>query len=170
MFKTRRLILIGLLTALGLILHIVEGMIPMSAVVPGARLGLANVVSLMGLVLLGFSAGFQVLLLRILIGSLLAGTFMTINFYLSFSGGLLAYLMMALLYFGIKDKFSIFGVSIFGAVFHNVGQILTAYVIIGTAGLFYYLPYLTLLAVPTGLGVGFITYFTADHLKGYNLS
>lgn len=170
MFKTRRLVLIGLLTALGLILHIVEGMIPMSAVVPGARLGLANVVSLLGLVLLGFFAGLQILFLRIILGSLLAGTFMTINFYLSFSGGLLAYMMMALLYLGQKERFSIFGVSVFGAVFHNIGQILIAYIIIGTAGLFYYLPYLTLLAVPTGLGVGFITYFTADHLPGYSLN
>lgn len=164
MERTRRLVVIGFLTGLGLVLHLVEGMIPMSSVVPGAKLGLANIVSLMGLVLFGFNAGFQILILRILLGSLLAGTFMTLNFYLSITGGLLAFIAMALIYYYFNNKFSIFGISVMGAVFHNVGQIITAYFIISNSGIFYYLPYLVLLAVPTGIGIGLITFFTINYL------
>ncbi len=161
---TRRLVIVGFLTGLGLVLHIVEGMIPMSSIVPGAKLGLANIVSLMGLVLFGFRTGFQILILRILMGSLLAGTFMTLNFYLSITGGLLSFLIMALSYYFLNDKFSIFGISVIGAIFHNIGQIITAYFIIANTGIFYYLPYLLLLAVPTGIGIGLITYFTINYL------
>lgn len=164
MERTRRLVAIGFLTGLGLILHVVEGMIPMSGIVPGAKLGLANIATLMGMVLFGFTAGFQILILRILMGSLVAGTFMTLNFYLSISGGLLAFLTMALVYFYLNDKFSIFGASVVGAVFHNMGQIITAYFIISNSGIFYYLPYLVLIAVPTGIGIGLITYFTLNYL------
>jgi len=71
---------------------------------------------------------------------------------------------MALVYYLFQDKFSLIGVSIIGAVFHNLGQLLIAYFIIKNPGIFYYLPYLTLLAIPTGIGVGLITYFTSRYL------
>ena len=162
--NTRKIIIIGLLVGMGLILNVVETMIPMTFIVPGAKLGLANVVNLIGLILLGFTGGFQILLLRIVLGSLIIGTFLTIPFYLSLSGGLLAYLMMGMAYYLLQDKLSVIGISVLGAVFHNIGQIITAYFIIGTSGIFYYLPYLILLAVPTGIGVGLIAYFTMNYL------
>ncbi len=162
--KTRKIVIIGLLVSMGLILKIVETMIPMAFVVPGAKLGLANVVNLIGLILFGFVGGFQILILRIFLGSLLIGTFMTVSFYLSLSGGLVAYLIMGFAYYFFKDRLSLIGVSVLGAVFHNIGQIITAYFIIGTSGIFYYLPYLVLLAVPTGIGVGLIAFFTINYL------
>ncbi|MFW6006434.1 MAG: Gx transporter family protein [Bacillota bacterium] len=164
MSKTKKIIIIGLLVGLGLVLNIVESMIPMSFIVPGAKLGLSNVVNLIGLILFGFIGGFQIFLLRVILGSLLMGTFMTITFYLSFFGGLLGYLLMGFTYYFFKNKFSVIGISIIGAVFHNVGQIVTAYVIINNWGIFYYLPYLVFLAVPTGIGVGLVTFFTVDYL------
>ena len=164
MTKTKKIILMGLLTGIGLILAVVEIMIPMSAVVPGAKLGLANIVNLLGLVLIGISGGFQILLLRIIIASLLMGTFMTIPFAMSFFGGLAGYLAMAVFYYFAKNKFSVIGISVVGAVFHNVGQIITASVIMGTSAVFYYLPYLTLIAVPTGLGIGVMTLFSLRYL------
>ena len=102
-FQTRRMVLISLLVSLGLILHIVEGLIPMNAAVPGAKLGLANIPNLIALVLYGFRAGFQVFLLRIFLGSLLVGTFMTINFYFSLVGGLFGFLVMAFTYHFFSD-------------------------------------------------------------------
>ncbi len=164
MGKTRKTIIIGLLVSMGLILHFVENMIPMTAVVPGAKLGLANIVSLMGLVLFGFQGGFLILLLRILLGSLLAGTFMTINFYLSITGGLLGFLAMVFSFYLLRERLSLVGISIMGAAFHNLGQITTAYIIINNPGIFYYLPYLILLAVPTGIGVGLVTHFSLNYL------
>ncbi len=164
MNKTRKIVTIGLLVSLGLILHFVESMIPMSYIIPGAKLGLANIVSLIGLVLFGFNGGLLILLLRVLIGSIMAGTFMTINFYLSFTGGLLGYFVMVLIYLLFKDKFSLVGVSVAGATFHNMGQIIIAYYIIDNPGIFYYLPYLILLAIPTGIGVGLVTHFSIEYL------
>ncbi len=162
--RTRKVVIISLLVGLGLVLHLVENMIPLSFLIPGAKLGLANIANLLGLILFGFFAGLQILLLRIFLGSILAGTFMTINFYLSLSGGLLGYLIMSLLFYYLRDKFSIIGVSLGGAVFHNFGQIVTAYFIISNTAIFYYLPYLILLALPTGIGIGLVTIFTYNYL------
>lgn len=165
MGNTRKLVLIGLLVSLGLILHFVEAMLPVSMLVPGAKLGLANIVNLIALVIIGFKGGLLIFFLRVFLGSLFAGTFLSINFYLSLGGGLTAYLLMSAVYYFMKERFSLIGVSVIGAVFHNLGQLLIAYLIISNPGIFYYLPYLTLLAIPTGIAVGLITYFTTGHLS-----
>ncbi|MFW6022162.1 MAG: Gx transporter family protein [Halanaerobiaceae bacterium] len=165
MNDTKKIVIIGLLVSLGLILHFVESMVPMTAIVPGAKLGLANIVSLIGFILFGFSGGLLILFFRIITGSLLAGTFMTINFYLSTTGGLLGYFAMSLTYFLLKDRFSLVGISVIGAVFHNLGQIITAYFVIENPGIFYYLPYLILLAIPTGIGVGLVSHYTLKYLS-----
>ncbi len=162
--KSRKLVLISLLVSLGLILHIVEGLIPMNAAIPGAKLGLANIPNLIALILFGIGPGLQVLLLRVILGSLLIGTFMTINFYFSLTGGLLAFLAMAFAHYFLKKKLSIIGVSIIGATFHNIGQIIIAYFLIANNAIFYYLPFLLLIAVPTGVGVGLVAYFTLNYL------
>jgi heptaprenyl diphosphate synthase len=164
MKKTRRIVVISLLISLGLVLHLAESFFPLSAVVPGAKLGLANIVSLIAISLFGFPAAFQVVIFRVILGSLLAGTFMTINFYLSFSGGILSFILMYLAYYFFKDYFSLIGISIIGAVAHNTAQITAAYFIIDNSGIFYYLPFLILLALPTGFGVGLVSYFTLKYL------
>src|SRR6056297_1970877 len=119
--STRKIVIIALLVGLGLVLHLVENMLPLSFIIPGAKLGLANIANLLGLIIFGFTAGLEILLLRIFLGSILAGTFLTINFYLSLSGGILGYLVMAAFFYQYRDKFSIIGVSLGGAVFHNIG-------------------------------------------------
>lgn len=164
--STRKVMVLGLLVSMGLILHFVESMVPMTAVVPGAKLGLANIVSLISLVLYGFEGGIMVLAMRILIGSLLAGTFMTINFYLSTAGGIISFLAMYLSYRYLKNGFSLVGISVIGATFHNLGQIILAYYIIANPGIFYYLPFFVLLAVPTGIGVGLVSCFSINYLPG----
>ena len=162
--KIRKMVIISLLVSLGLILHVIEGLIPINGVIPGAKLGLANIPNLLALIIFGFQAGFQVFLLRVFLGSLLIGTFMTINFYFSLAGGILGFLVMSFSYFYLKDQLSIIGVSVLGAVFHNIGQIVIAFFIIANQGVFYYLPYLLLMAVPTGIGVGLVSYFTLSNL------
>lgn len=150
----RKLVLVGILAAMGIILHFVESLLPAIAPVPGAKLGLANIITLMALVVLGIKGGGQVLFLRIFLGSLMAGTFLTLPFYLSLSGGVMAFLGMSTgLYLG-RDRFSLVGVSILGALSHNLGQLGAVAIIIGNLGVFYYLPYLALLAIPTGFVVG----------------
>lgn len=164
MSRTKKVVLISLLISLGLVLHLVESFLPMAWIVPGAKLGLANIVSLIAISFFSFSAAFQVVIFRIILASLLAGTFMTINFYLSFSGGILSFILMYLAYYFLKDYLSLIGISIIGAVAHNIAQIITAYFIIANKGIFYYLPFLMILAIPTGFGVGLVSYFTLKHL------
>ena len=101
--RTRKIVIIALLVGLGLVLHLVENMLPLSFIIPGAKLGLANIANLLGLIIFGFIAGLQILLLRIFLGSILAGTFMTINFYLSLTGGLLGYLIMSLFFYYFRN-------------------------------------------------------------------
>ncbi len=151
-----RLTNIALFVAIGLILHLLEALLPLLTPVPGAKMGLANIVTLMALVLYGAKGGGQVVMLRIFLGSFLTGTFLTVPFYLSLSGGILAFLTMAITISYGKDRFSMIGVSIIGAIFHNIGQIAAAALLVGNLGIFYYLPYLTLLALPTGFMVGII--------------
>ena len=80
MRRTKKLVVISLLISLGLVLHLVESLFPLTAVVPGAKLGLANIVSLLAITFFSFTAAFQVVIFRIILGSLLAGSFMNINF------------------------------------------------------------------------------------------
>jgi len=164
MRRTKKIVITALLVSLGLVLHLVEGLFPLTALVPGAKLGLANIVSVIAISIFGFSTAFQVVIFRVLLGSLLAGTFMTINFYLSFSGALFSFFMMYFSYKFFNDKFSLIGISIIGAVTHNTAQITAAYFIIANQGIFYYLPFLTMLALPTGFSVGLVSYFTLDYL------
>lgn len=164
MKKTKKIVLISLLISLGLVLHLVESFFPLNIVIPGAKLGLANIVSIIAIYLFGFSAAFQIIIFRVILGSLLAGTFMTINFYLSFSGAILSFFLMYFAYYFFKDYLSLIGISIIGAVAHNTAQITVAYFIISNIGIFYYLPFLILLALPTGIGVGLVSYFTLKHL------
>lgn len=166
MRKTKKTVLISLLISLALVLHLFESFLPLNWIVPGAKLGLTNIVSLLAISLFSFSAAFQVVIFRILLASMLAGTFMTINFYLSFSGGVLSFLLMYFAYYFFKEQLSLIGISIIGAFFHNLAQIITAYFIIANTGIFYYLPFLMILALPTGFGVGLVSYFTLKYLAG----
>lgn len=164
--RTKYVCLVGLLISLGLILHVIESLIPLSHIVPGAKIGLANIASLLGLVMFGFKVGLMILIFRIVLGSILAGTLLSFGFFMSLSGGLLGFLMMAAVYLLGLGYFSLIGVSIAGALFHNVGQIFTAMFIISNFGLVYYLPYLAILALPAGLVIGLTVDFTQDYLSG----
>jgi len=162
--RVKMIVILGLLISIGLVLHVVESLLPLSFFVPGAKIGLANIASLLGLIIFGFKAGLLILFSRIVAGSLLGGTFLSFNFFMSLSGGTASFILMSIIYLVFNNYFSLIGVSVMGAVFHNIGQILTASFIISNLGLVYYLPYLTLLAIPSGIGIGLIVQFTENYL------
>jgi heptaprenyl diphosphate synthase len=153
MFTTRRMVFLSLLVALGTALHVVEGMILAPLPIPGVKLGLANIVTLFALSLYGLKEGMTVAVLRVLVGSLLGGLFLSPGFFLALSGAILSTLVMAFL-LRSTTCFSLVGISIAGAVGHNIGQLLAASVILQSRSVFYYLPYLLLAAFPTGLFTG----------------
>lgn len=152
--KTKKLTHLAMLITFALVIHTVESALPMP--IPGAKLGLANVITLLTFVLYGLGAAMFVSVARTLLGSMFAGTFLGVGFYLSFSGAIISTLVMAVgMYLWRRGKISLIAVSILGAVAHNTTQVVVASAIIGNANLIrLYLPLLLLLALPTGFFTG----------------
>ncbi|HZJ57579.1 MAG TPA: Gx transporter family protein [Clostridia bacterium] len=162
MKKTRKLTLLGLLISQALVLHYIEGFIPVLA--PGAKLGLANIITMITLVLFGFKEAMAIVIIRSVLGPLLGGSITGILY--SLSGGLLSGIVMALLYINLRDYFSFMGISTAGAVFHNIGQLLAASWIFNTIGILYtYLPILMIAAIATGYFNGLISRYILGYLK-----
>lgn len=155
---------LGLLVALGLALQIIEGTIPPILPLPGAKLGLANLATVIALVVMGPWEALAVNVLRCLLGGLLRGSFVGLT--ISLIAGTAATLVMAILYAAAFPSLSVTGISIAGAVTHNAAQLGVAMWLVGFPGLKYYLPYLLLIAIPTGLFIGVVARRLALSLEG----
>ncbi|MEI7884309.1 MAG: Gx transporter family protein [Clostridia bacterium] len=159
--NTRILILASLFTALGIVLYIVESLFPVLIPLAGAKLGLANIITLLSLQLFTPLLTLTILILRVFIASLIGGTFLSLSFYLSLSGAMLSFLVML---FAFKSKFfNIFTVSILGAAAHSLGQIFCIYFLLDNINIAYYLPILLLVSIP----LGFFTGILANNLHPY---
>ena len=148
----RRLTTDALLISLSLILFFVEGLLPPIILPPGAKFGLANVVTLAALYLLSEVDALIILLTRIFLAGIFAGS-PTIIFF-SISGGLLS--LAAMIFFKRTEKFSIVGVSAAGGFFHNVGQIFAATFFMGSQKIFFYLPILGTCGIFVGVLIGLL--------------
>ncbi len=156
--RTGRLVRLALLVSLALIIWMVELAIPTPFMIPGAKLGLANVIVLWCLVTFGLRDAILVSVLRAVLGSLLTGTLLNVSFFLSLAGGLSSAFIMGALLATSRRWVSLIGVSLAGAFTHNLAQVLTASVLIGHRGILIYLPYLLLFALPTGFFVGILVH------------
>jgi heptaprenyl diphosphate synthase len=150
--KVQKMALLGVLTAAAIVIAILESFIP-SIGIPGVKMGLANIVILIILYELGIWEAGVVNLLRVLVVSLVRGTFLSMGFLMSLTGAALSFGIMVLFYLLIK-KFSIIGVSVIGSVFHVTGQIIIAMIFLGSAYIFLYLPIIAISAIITGVFVG----------------
>lgn len=149
--KTKRIATLGLCTALALVFAYVEALLPpLFSAIPGIKLGLPNIVVIFVLCRYGAGSAFAVSLVRVAAVSLLFGN--PVTFAYSVSGAVLSLLVMILL--RRVNLFSAVGVSVAGGVFHNVGQILMAILLLGTAELGYYLAVLALSGTVSGIFVG----------------
>lgn len=151
MKKTKVITQSAVLIALALALSYTERFIPLQLVIPlpGVKLGLANIVTLVSLYLLGWKRTLPIVVIRCFLGALF-GSLTGLAF--SLTGGLIALAVMA----ACKKipVFSIYGVSILGAAAHNIGQILAAMGLMASVYVGAYLPYLLLIAICTGLATG----------------
>ena len=144
--------LYGILIALAFIFSYVEALIPLPVPVPGMKLGLANLVNVVGLYTVGAAGTIAVGLIRIV---MVGFTFSNPGSMLyALSGGILSLAAMALA--KKRDWFDKTGVSILGGVCHNIGQLSMAAWITGTAGVFSYLPVLLVAGVITGAVIGLL--------------
>ena len=147
--------LCAVLAALALGLSTLEGLFPISLLVPlpGVKLGLANIVTVFALYQLGAGAALAILLTRCLLGGLFAGNLSAMLF--SVLGGLTA--MLVMIFLRRLPKLSVYGVSIGGAAAHNIGQMAAAVITLGSTMVLGYLPFLLAVSLFTGALTGFIT-------------
>lgn len=141
---------LGMLLALALILQLVEGMLPPLGP-PGMKLGLANIVILLTLQLWGWRQALALVLLRQVLGGILTGKLFSVGFYLGLTGGLSAIVLMQLWLFAFRSDAGLVTTSIAGAIGHNWGQWAAARFLVNHQALIWYLPLLTVAALPCGL-------------------
>ncbi len=163
----KRYIYIASLLTMSIVLSMVEGLIPIP--VPGVKLGLANIIILVMLYDFKTSEAFMVLIIRIFLVGLLRGNIFQVPFFMSLCGGLCSFIIMRI--FSLIKFFSIIGVSVIGSIFHCVGQIVIAIILLGTAQVVFYLPLIAILSTVTGVLTGIISkrFLSLNLTEKYNL-
>lgn len=149
MKKTKRLVLLSILTAVAMILSYVESLLP-SVGIPGVKMGLANIAVIFALFRFGWKEAAALSLVRVVLVSLLFGSVGAMLY--SLAGAVLSLAVMALL--RRIDRFSTVGISVAGGVAHNAGQILMAMLILQTKQLLGYLPVLAVSGIAGGVLTG----------------
>lgn len=144
----------GMLVGLGVALHAAESLLLSPLPLPGLKLGLANIATLLALELGGVEAAFTVAVLRVSLATLVAGSFLSVSFALSLSGALVSALFIA---WGRRwggTRLTSRGLGVAGAAAHNLGQVAAFWLLTGQRAALLYLPPLLLLAVPAGACTG----------------
>lgn len=152
----------GVLTAVALTIFVVENMLPPLVAIPGIKLGLANIITLLSLIILSPKEGFLILCGRILLGAFFIGAPSTLLY--SLAGGIGCFLAELLL-IRIFGKNLISGISAIGGMVHNILQLLVAFLITKTPEIFYYLPFLLISGILTGLFNGLCVWFIINRKK-----
>ncbi len=151
----------GLFLALALVAGYVERLIPINLGVPGVKIGLANIVTMVLLYCVGWQAAAIISLARIVLSGILFGSGFAMVY--SAAGAVLSIVAMMLL--KRTKKFRVVGISVAGGVFHNVGQILVAIIVLETKSLIYYLPVLIISGLAAGIFVGILSGWLTKTLR-----
>lgn len=151
--KLKKLTRVSILSGLSLIIFVLESQIPPVIPVAGVKLGLANVVTLYTKATMGTKAALVVLLMKIFLGNLFTGT--AVSLFYSLCGGISCF-VAEMLMFRIVTRKQMWAVSITGAIFHNIGQIMAAIVLMGTDKILWYLTILIPVGIITGTFTGLV--------------
>jgi heptaprenyl diphosphate synthase len=164
MTKNQRLVYIALLAAQAVIISILEQAIPFPfAIAPGAKIGLANIITCMALYTLSVRDAGKVVAIRLILAALLGGNLS--SFMYSASGALLSFVGMLVVKQLGPERISLIGVSVAGAVMHNVGQLLIASWIAQTWTVLLYLPVLSFIGILSGIAIGIIANYLLTHVE-----
>ncbi len=165
--ELKRTVMISMFAAVAVVLGIIETLIPITISIPGAKLGLGNIMVLTCLVFFSGKDAVMLIILKTLLTSFILGTFST--FLFSFFGASFSFIVMyVMLRFG-KDQFSLIAISVVGGITHNIGQLVAASLVLGTTGIFYYLPVLLISGVVTGIFIGMATRYLVASLRRIGL-
>ena len=159
--SVKKLTLLALFTTISLAIYAVESALPPLVPVPGIKLGLANIVTLILLLHFSVKDALLVLLSRILLSALLFGQALSLLY--SLAGGAASLLLMALVMTLLQKKM-LFLTGAMGGLAHNMGQLAAAFAITASPGILAYLPFLALGGILTGLFTGFCAGFTDRYL------
>lgn len=151
----------GMLIALAFIFSYIEAMVPVPIPVPGVKLGLANLVTIVGLYTVGAAGTAAVSLVRIVLAGLTFGNMFSMIY--SLAGGILSLVLMILC--KRLGWFSQIGVSIVGGIGHNIGQLTIAAIVTETAGVFYYFPALLVAGVAAGAVIGLLGGIVTERIE-----
>lgn len=157
---------LGVFTALALIFSYIETLIPIHFGIPGVKLGLANLIVVAALYKMGTKDAVILSVARIVLSGFLFANLFSIIY--SLAGGLLSLAVMAAL--KKRESFSVMGVSMAGGIFHNVGQLIVAMLVVETFSVAYYLPVLLVAGVITGLLIGIAANGMLIRLAGLEMS
>lgn len=155
-FSAKRIATLSALTAMGLIMFMVESLFP-PLILPGAKMGLSNIFSMLTLFVLGPVDAFVLVIIRTTLGSVFTGNMSTLMY--SMSAGIVSVIVSSLLVEFAYPRISIVAISIVSAVMHNVTQNVVFCLVSNTPEMFAYLPWLALLGVLAGIIVGFAVWF-----------
>lgn len=158
----KKLTTLGLFTALSLAIYAVESAIPPLVPIPGIKLGLANIITLILLQYGSLRDAALVLAARILLSSLLFGQLLSLAY--SLTGGIFSLLVMFLIS-RLLHKKKAFLTGAAGGLAHNMGQLLVAFVLTATPGVLAYMPFLILSGIITGFFTGLVTIFLPPALR-----
>jgi heptaprenyl diphosphate synthase len=163
MSKNRRYAVIIILVVNGILISYLESFIPIPIPVPGVKLGLGNIITMIGIAFLGFKDVIFIVAVRCFVVAILTRGVMMLAF--SLSGGILSAIVMTLLYKMLSKYLSLRVISIAGAIIHNTTQVVVASVILGEFVVMYYLPVLLISAVITGFITGSVSGIAIDEIK-----
>ena len=149
--KVKKLVLMGLLTAIALTIFMIENAIPPLVPIPGIKLGLANIVTVFAVFAIGSWEGLAILICRVFLGAIFAGNFSTILY--SGAGGLCA-IGITILSRRFLTHRQLWAAGTLGAIAHSIGQMAAAILISGTPGLVIYLPVMLVIGIVTGSFTG----------------
>lgn len=155
-FSAKRVAMLSVLTAMGLIMFMVESLFP-PLFLPGAKMGLSNIFSLLTLFVLGPVEAFVLVIIRTTLGSMFTGNMSTLMY--SMTAGIVSVVISAILVEFVYPKVSIVAISVVSAVMHNLTQNVVFCLVSNTPELFAYMPWLAILGVIAGIIVGFAVWF-----------
>ncbi|OEF98789.1 Gx transporter family protein [Desulfuribacillus alkaliarsenatis] len=163
MSKYKRYAIIIILVTNGILISFLESFIPVPVPVPGVKLGLGNIVTIIGIVFLNFRDVLFIVAVRSIVVAMLTRGVMMLAF--SLTGGIASAIVMTILYKRFSNMFSIKGISIVGAIVHSTSQVVVASFILGQIVILYYLPVLLVSSVITGYITGSIAEIAIDEIR-----
>ena len=166
MAKTKKLAFMAVLTAIALTIFMIENQIPAPVPIPGVKLGLANIITLAAMLIIGRKEAGAVLIMRILMGAIFAGSPSTLLY--SAAGGFCAYLVMCITV-GLFSEKQLWIVSALAAIAHNAGQLMACAFIVKTPGIMVYAPILAASGVITGVFTGLAAMYLVRAVKKLHL-